>query len=122
MSIRYLLDENMDPRYKAQLLRRQPHLVIWSVGDPGAPPRGTLDPDILHWCEDTHFILVTNNRRSMPAHLTDHLDSGRHMPGIITLNDAMNMNIGQTVDELVLIALASDESEYRDQIVYLPLT
>jgi len=119
MSIRYLLDENMDPRYKAQLLRRQPHLVVWSVGDPGSPPKGTLDPDILHWRRDANFILVTNNRRSMPAHLTDHLASGQHMPGIIALNEAMS--IGQTIDELVLIALASDESEYRDQIAYLPL-
>ncbi len=120
MSIRYLLDENMDPRYKAQLLRRQPHLVVWSVGDPGAPTKGTLDPDILQWCEDANFILVTNNRASMPPHLTDHLASGQHMPGIITLNEAMS--IGQTIDELVLIALASDEAEYRDQIAYLPLT
>lgn len=116
MPIRYLLDENMVPDYKAQLLRQRPQLVVWSVGDSGAPPRGTLDPDILRWCEDNNFILVTNNRKSMP----DHLDSGRHMPGIITLNEAMG--IGQIIDELVLIALASDESEYQDQIIYLPVT
>jgi len=120
MSIRYLLDENMDQAFKAQLLRRQPQLVVWSVGDPGAPPRGTLDPAILYWCEDNNFILVTNNRKSMPGHLTDHLHSGRHAPGIITLNEAMS--IGQTIDDLVLIALASDDSEYQDQIVYLPIT
>jgi len=45
--MRYLLDEHIDPKYRAQLLRAVPDLVVWIVGDPGAPLRGTLDPDIL---------------------------------------------------------------------------
>lgn len=120
MTIHYLLDENVDPLYKAQLLRRLPELVIWAVGEPGAPPVSTLDPEILCWCEDNDFILVTNNRKSMPQHLGDHLARGRHVPGILTLNS--EMSVGETIDELLLIATASDSSEYRDLITYLPLT
>lgn len=58
-------------------------------------------------------------RKSMPVHLTDHLAEGRHVPGIFTLNT--NMSIGETLDELILIALASETDEYQDQIAYLPL-
>ena len=120
MPFRYLLDENIDPTYKEQLLRQRSDLAVWAVGDLGAPPRGTLDPAILCWCEDNDFVLVTNNRASMPVHLIDHIHSGRHVPGILTLNS--DMSIGQTVDELILIAMASSDFEYQDIISYLPLS
>lgn len=118
--MRYLLDEHIAPVYRAQLLRAEPELEVWIVGDPGAPSRGTLDPDILVWCEEHHFVLVTNNRKSMPRHLADHLALGQHIPGILVINPALSM--GELLDELVLIAGASDELEYRDPILYLPLT
>ena len=120
MPIHYLLDENVDPMYKAQLLRRQPDLVVWAVGDPGTLPVGSSDADILCWCEDYGFILITSNRKSMPGHLASHLTSGRHVPGIFTLNP--EMSVGQTIEELLLIATASGDSEYQDHIVYLPVT
>ncbi|WP_339384100.1 hypothetical protein [Gloeocapsopsis crepidinum] len=90
------------------------------IGDLDAPPKGTLDPDILIWCEINKFVLVTNNRKSMPRHLTDHLAAGRHVPGIITIN--LSQSIGQTVEELIIIAGASFEDEYQDRVEYLPLT
>ena len=120
MSIRYLIDENLDPLYKSQLLRKGPNTVTYAVGDPGVPPKGTLDPDILLWCEENDFLLVTNNRKSMPHHLVEHLAQGRHIPGIITLN--LEMSVGETLEELILIAEAGDPDEYRDRISYLPVT
>ena len=116
----YLLDENVDLSYCAQLLLHDPDLIVWAVGDPGAPKKGTSDPDILSWCEEYGFILVTNNRKSMPRHLTDHLAQGRHMPGIFILNPDMSM--GDTIDELILISGASFSDEYSDRISYLPLS
>ena len=118
--IRYLLDENVDPLFRVELLRREPNLIVWKVGDPGAPPGGTSDPVILQWCEENQFILVTNNRRSMTRHLRDHLDRGRHVPGILELNPSMG--IGDTIEELLLMWNASDANEYRDLLIYLPLS
>ncbi|HAG80985.1 MAG TPA: hypothetical protein DCL61_07380 [Cyanobacteria bacterium UBA12227] len=119
MSLNYLLDENVDRLYQIELMRREPSLVVWRVGDPGAPTRSTLDPEILLWCEEYDFVLVTNNRTSMPPHLIDHINQGRHIPGIFILNP--NLSIGGNIDELILIALASEEDEYQDRIVNLPL-
>ena len=119
MAIQYLLDEHVPLSYRTQLLRRNPSLVVWIIGDPYAPPRGTPDPVILCWCEDNGFILVTNNRKTMPGHLTDHLAIGRHIPGILILNEYIG--IGQILEELLLIAEASFEDEYQDRIVHLPL-
>lgn len=118
--IQYLLDENVVPLFRTELLKREPALVVWIVGDPGAPQRGTLDPDILRWCEEHAFVLVTNNRKSMPLHLHDHLSDGRHVPGILELNP--HMGIGETLEELLLIWEAAESQEFQDGIVYLPLS
>ena len=118
--IRYLLDEHVDPALHTQLIRHEPDLVVWMLGDPGAPKRGTPDPEILLWCEANGFLLVTANRKSMPVHLRAHLAAGHHVPGILVLNPSMTM--GATIDELLLIWGASEAKEYRDLLLYLPLT
>ena len=116
---RYLIDENMSPQYRTQLLRHEPSLTVLAVGDEGAPPKSTPDPEILVWCEQNQFSLITNNRESMPQHLSDHIAAGHHVPGIFTINRRVPM--GLIIDELILIAGASDENEYMDEIKYLPL-
>lgn len=119
MIFKYLLDENVAPLYQVQLRQRKLDLVVWVVGDPGTPPKGTLDPEILCWCEEHDFILVTNNRTSMPVHLADHILQGRNVPGILILNE--KLTIGQNIYELILIAEASFDNEYQNQILHLPL-
>ncbi len=120
MALKYLMDENVDFVYKIQLRRREPDVVVRAVGEPGAPPKRTSDPEILCWCEEYNFVLLTNNRKSMPVHLADHITQGRHVPGIFILNSALSM--GQNLDELILVAQGSFDGEYQDQIVNLPLT
>ncbi len=46
MKLQYLMDENVDPVYINQLRRRYLDLVIWAIGEPNTPPKGTLDPEI----------------------------------------------------------------------------
>ena len=116
---RFLIDENISPEYRTQLLYHEPSLTVLVIGDEGAPARGTLDPDILAWCEQNQFNLITNNRESMPQHLFDHLAAGHHVPGIFTINRKLSM--GLIIDQLLLIVGASDEDEYIDRITYIPL-
>lgn len=52
MPLKYLLDENVDPIYKLGLSKKEFDLIVWAVGEPNCPPRGTLDPEILLWCEE----------------------------------------------------------------------
>jgi len=118
MSLKYLLDENINPVYKIQLRKRLPDLTIKAIGEPATPPKGALDPEILIWCEEYGFVLVTNNRKSMPIHLADHLAMKHHIPGIFILGTGLS--IGENLEQLIFIAEASFEDEYQDQIVYLP--
>lgn len=83
------------------------------------PLRGTQDPDILDWCDQYGFVLVTNNRASMPVHVADHLANSKHIPGILVFRP--KATIKAILDDLILIAELSDENEFRDQIVHIPL-
>ena len=116
---RYLIDENISPKYRTQLLNYEPSLTVLVIGDEGAPARSTPDPAILEWCEKNQFNLITNNRKSMPQHLSDHLAAGHHVPGIFTIN--LEVPMGLIIDQLILIISASDEDEYIDRITYIPL-
>lgn len=44
-AIQYLLDEHVDHALRDGLSRRWPDVVVWAIGDPAAPERGTLDPE-----------------------------------------------------------------------------
>lgn len=118
--IRFLLDENVNPLLRSELLKRNPSIIVWKIGDPAAPGRGTPDPEILSWCEKNSFILVTNNRKSMPLHVKNHLSKGQTLPGILELKP--DMSLGETVDELLLIHGAVRAEELKNLILYLPVS
>jgi hypothetical protein len=50
-------------------------------------------------------VLVTNNRATMPAHLTAHLAQGRHVPGIFIVGSTSGFAI--IAEELWLAATFS---------------
>jgi hypothetical protein len=101
------------------MILRYPELTLWRIGDAGAPPLGSLDPVVLNWCDRANCILVTNNRKSMPVHLREHLAGGGHVPGIFVVS--LEMTLAQTAEQLATIALASFEDEHQDMIQFLPL-
>lgn len=88
MTARYLLDAHVERALATGLRQRDRELVAWRLGEPGAPPLDASDPDILVWCERNDFVLVTNNRRTMPGHLADHLGRGGHIPASSRLTPA----------------------------------
>ena len=46
MTLRYLIDENVNPLYQNQIKLKEPDIFIQVVGEPETPPKGTLDPEI----------------------------------------------------------------------------
>ena len=47
MTIKYLIDENINPLYPKQIKHKEPDIVVQVVGETGIPQKGTLDPEIL---------------------------------------------------------------------------
>ena len=58
MKPRFLLDEHVNRAIQRQLRRLDARMEVLAIGDPGAPPAGTSDPDILGWLQENGYILV----------------------------------------------------------------
>lgn len=114
--LRYLLDEHL-LHLAAPLRQQMPELVVWRIGEPAAPVRGTSDADLLIWCETHGFVLVTEDANTMPSALADHLRQGGHLPGIFIVNRGLSR--GEAIDLLIYAAYASLSDEHQDQIRYL---
>jgi hypothetical protein len=63
-------------------------------------------------------VLVSQDRRTMPAHFVEYVSSSRS-PGVILLREAVS--IGVAVEELALIWTASEAEEWVDRLVWIPL-
>lgn len=119
MKVRFLLDENLSPKLKVAVLRLNPTIDILRVGDPDAPPLGTLDPELLRSLELSQRILVTDNRKSMPRHLEAHWKAGGHIWGLFWLRPSATLN--SWAEALFLIWEASDAEEWVDKVDWIPL-
>jgi hypothetical protein len=76
MTICYLLDENMSPRWTRAIRLAHPDVDVLRVGAAGAPPLQTPHPEILLWCEQHERMLITIDQTSMAQHLADHHAAG----------------------------------------------
>ena len=117
--IRFLLDEHVNPAIQRQLRRLNSQIDVLRVGEAEAPPKGMLDREILVWLEQRNYILVTENRNTMPAHFAAYLAAGQHVPGILCIRP--DVTIGQIIDELYTIWYASSAEECRDRVQFIPL-
>ena len=118
-SPRFLLDEHVSHAIQDQLLRLDIAIEVLVVGQSPAPPKGTPDQDILLWIEHTGYILVTSNRRTIPAHLRAHQAAGHHVPGVLLLRRSASLR--HIIEQMYLLWAASDAEEYTDQMLYLPM-
>ncbi|HEX6121775.1 MAG TPA: DUF5615 family PIN-like protein [Ktedonobacterales bacterium] len=118
MKTRFLPDENRSPLVLNALRALEPAIDVLRIGNAGAPPLGTLDPDVLLFCEVSQRALITNNRRSMPGHIADHLAAGHHHWGVFRLT--REFSLGELAEQIHLIWAASEAEEWIDRFEYLP--
>ena len=119
MKPRFLLDEHVNRAIQRQLRRLDPKIDVLAVNDPDAPAAGLSDIEILSWIEKRGYILVTENRSTIPGHLEDHYGAGGHIPGIFWIRP--NAGIGLIIEELYLIWTAFTADEYEDSALFIPL-
>lgn len=118
MKVRFLLDENMEVQVRAALLRREPSIDILRVGDETAPPLRTPDPAVLLYVEEHRRMLITRNRASMPRHIVEHLNGGRHHWGVMRVKRSGTM--AALVESLLLVWGASEAEDWVDLFGWIP--
>ena len=77
-AVRFLCDEHVDHSLAEAIGNREPGVEMLFVGDAGTPAFGSTDPALLQWVEQRKYALVSADRRTIPAHISEHLALGRH--------------------------------------------
>lgn len=115
--LQLLSDENFNGDIVRGLLLRVPELDIVRIQDLGL--RGALDPEVLKWAAENNRIILTHDRATMPDFAYEKLTSGEQFSGVFVVND--RSPIGQAIDEIVLLNECSEQHEWLNRVVYLPL-
>jgi hypothetical protein len=115
--LRLLADENFNRDIVRGLLRRMPAADIVLVQQ--TPMRGQPDPDLLQWAAENNRILLTHDLATIPAYAYARLSQNLPMPGIFLLDQ--RHPVGAAIDDLLLLLTASDQSDWNELLLYLPL-
>jgi len=77
------------------------------------------DPEILALAAKLQRVLVSHDIGTMPAHFRTFRNAGKQSSGVFLI--PQSLDVGTAIDELLLIWLASEASEWKDRLVWLPL-
>lgn len=113
----FLADEDFDNRIIRGLRRRIPSLDVLRVQD--TEMASASDPEVIAWAEQEGRILLSHDVNTMSYHFTERLRAGLSSSGIVFA--AQSLPVGRAIDDLTLIALYSEQGEYHNRILFLPL-
>ena len=114
--LRFAADEGFNLDIVRELRRRNPDLDITTVQERGL--RGADDPAILAWAASEGRVLLTSDRRTMPAPARRRMANGE-TTGVIIV--PWTLSIGRAVEDVEMLAGASLEGEWEHRIEFLPL-
>jgi len=115
--LHFLSDENFTGGIINGLLHHWPSLDLVRVQDIGLMEED--DPAILEWAANHNLIVLTHDRATMPDFAYERIVAGRQMAGLFVFTN--RISIGQAIDDLLLLDECSEQSEWLNQVVYLPL-
>lgn len=115
--IRFLVDENFNGKIVRGLLAKKPDVDIVRVQD--TELAGADDPDVLAWAARHDRILLTHDVATMTKYVNERLAKGLPMAGVIFVRDTLP--VAKAIEDLLAVLGASEASEWRNQIGFLPL-
>jgi len=116
MRVKFQADADLDGRILRGLRRATPGIDIRTASD--AALESVEDPEVLRIAADAGRILVSQDRRTMPAHFA-RFSIGVRSPGVILLREGTP--IATAIEEIALIWNASDAEEWTGRLVWIPL-
>lgn len=121
MALAFLLDENLRGALWNAVQQHNTAgvdvLDVLRVGDPPAPPLGTLDPNLLVWCAAQGRVLVSSDRH-IGTHLASHWGAGHHSAGVPVLRP--NWTVGTVLAALIGYDQSCEPPDMVDRIDYIP--
>jgi Domain of unknown function (DUF5615) len=117
VKVRFLADADLNKAIVSGVLRREPSIDFLSAQ--AAQLRLMHDPEVLELAAGQHRVLVSHDVGTMPAHFREFRNAGRHSAGVFLI--AQSLDIGIAIQELLLVWLASDATEWENRLEWLPL-
>lgn len=68
---------------------------------------------------DNDRVVLTHDRATMPDFAYARVETGEPMPGVFIVND--RRPVREAIEELLVIDAFSEQSEWSELVVYLPL-
>lgn len=115
--IRFLADENFHGACVRGILRRKPELDVVRAQDIGL--EGRDDPELLAAAAGQNRVLLTHDVKTITRYANERLAAGLPLPGIVEV--PQEMNIGQAIEQILLLIECLSPEEWPDRIHYLPL-
>lgn len=117
MKIRFLADADLSTAIVNGLLRREPSIDFMTAYT--AELRGKKDPEVLDIAAEERRVLVSHDVNTIPAHFRALRDGGKKCAGVLLI--PQTLEIGTAIEELLLIWIASEASEWENRLQWLPL-
>ena len=115
--LRLAADENFNNDIVRGLWRRKPELDIVRIQDVGLS--GADDPTVLEWAAREGRVLLTHDVTTMTRYAYERVRADQPMPGVFEVSRAVP--IGLAIEDILLLAECSLESDWEGQVRYLPL-
>jgi predicted nuclease of predicted toxin-antitoxin system len=115
--LRILRDEDFNSRIIRGIVRLLPKIDLVSVQDIGM--LSASDLDILEAASNEGRVLLTHDASTMPREAFDRIRFGQPMPGLVVC--AQQLPIGTAITDIALLAECSEEGEWANKVIYLPL-
>jgi hypothetical protein len=109
MTPRFQADEDFNHRIVLGLQRREPAIDFRGARAGGVI--GASDSTVLRLAAESDRILVSHDRKTMPAHLARFLES----------SSSQELDVGAAIEDLLIIWAGSSAEEWRDQLGFVPL-
>jgi predicted nuclease of predicted toxin-antitoxin system len=113
--IRFQADADLRQAIVAGVIRRQSNVNFQSADEAGL--EGIKDPEVLAIAARDSRMLVTHDRKTMPAEFGRFIMS-QNSYGVLILSQSLP--IGEAIDALILVWEASTAEEWIDRIVTFP--
>jgi predicted nuclease of predicted toxin-antitoxin system len=116
MKIRFQADADLNEEIVAGVVRQEPDIDFQTATE--ANLHGLPDEEVLAYAAQETRILVTHDRRTMPAHFANFIVN-QTSPGAFIISQ--KTSVRDAIEELLLLWSASEQEEWENLIVDLPL-
>ncbi|MBN8639711.1 MAG: DUF5615 family PIN-like protein [Anaerolineae bacterium] len=115
--IHFLADENFDNTILRGVQRRHAEFSFLRVQD--TVMYEAADPLVLEWAAAHGYVLLTHDTATMIGFAYERINAGLPMAGVIRV--PKDLSLGEAIDDLVLMAGASEPGDWENKVTHLPL-